>query len=82
MTLPLLVPGLGAAWLLAFVLSLDDVVLAAFVSGPGGTTLPVWLFSQLRLGMTPEGNALAAVTLALAGLALGGAAWWRRAGDG
>lgn len=81
-TLPLLAPGLAAAWLLAFVLSLDDVVLASFVSGPGGTTLPVWLFSQLRLGMTPEGNALAAVTLALAGLLLGGVAWWRHARQG
>ncbi len=70
-TLPLLAPGLLAAWLLAFVLSLDDVVLASFVSGPGGTTLPVWLFSQLRLGLTPQANALAAVTLGLAGLVLG-----------
>ena len=75
-TLPLLAPGLAAAWLLAFVLSLDDVVLASFLSGPGGTTLPVWLFSQLRLGMTPEGNALATITLALAALALVAAALW------
>ncbi len=75
-TLPLLAPGLAAAWLLAFVLSLDDVVLASFVSGPGGTTLPVWLFSQLRLGLTPEGNALAAVTLAMAGVAATAAACW------
>lgn len=77
-TLPLLAPGLAAAWLLAFVLSLDDVVLASFVSGPGGTTLPVYLFSQLRLGMTPEGNALAVLTLGLAALGLLGFAWFRR----
>ncbi|MCW8086338.1 ABC transporter permease [Sabulicella glaciei] len=77
-TLPMLAPGLGAAWTLAFVLSLDDVVLASFVSGPGGTTLPVFLFSQLRLGMTPEANALAVVTLGIAGLLLAGFAWFRR----
>ncbi|UPY36297.1 ABC transporter permease subunit [Sediminicoccus sp. KRV36] len=66
-TLPLIAPSLVAGWLLAFTLSLDDVVLASFVSGPGATTLPVYLFSQLRLGMTPEANALAVVMLGLAG---------------
>lgn len=65
-TLPLIAPSLAAGWLLAFTLSLDDVVLASFVSGPGATTLPVYLFSQLRLGMTPEANALAVVMLGLA----------------
>ena len=71
-TLPLIAPSLAAGWLLAFTLSLDDVVLASFVSGPGATTLPVYLFSQLRLGMTPEANALAVVMLAMgaAGLAM------------
>lgn len=64
-TLPLVAPSLLAGWLLAFTLSLDDVVLASFVSGPGATTLPVYLFSQLRLGMTPEANALAVVMLGL-----------------
>jgi putrescine transport system permease protein len=80
-TLPLIAPSLAAGWLLAFTLSLDDVVLASFVSGPGATTLPVYLFSQLRLGMTPEANALAVVFLAVAGL-LSGIAWVlrRRAG--
>jgi putrescine transport system permease protein len=73
-TLPLIAPSLVAGWLLAFTLSLDDVVLASFVSGPGATTLPVYLFSQLRLGMTPEANALAVVMLALAG-GLGLLAW-------
>jgi len=66
-TLPLIAPSLAAGWLLAFTLSLDDVVLASFVSGPGATTLPVYLFSQLRLGMTPEANALAVVLLGSAG---------------
>lgn len=76
-TLPLIAPSLAAGWLLAFTLSLDDVVLASFVSGPGATTLPVYLFSQLRLGMTPEANALAVVMLALAG-GLGLIAWMLR----
>lgn len=69
-TLPLIRPSLAAGWLLAFTLSLDDVVLASFVSGPGSTTLPVYLFSQLRLGLTPEANALAVVMLAIGALAL------------
>lgn len=73
-TLPLIAPNLAAGWLLAFTLSLDDVVLASFVSGPGATTLPVYLFSQLRLGMTPEANALAVVMLGFAG-GLGLLAW-------
>jgi len=67
-TLPLIRPSLIGGWLLAFTLSLDDVVLASFVSGPGATTLPVYLFSQLRLGMTPEANALAVVMLGSASL--------------
>ncbi len=78
-TLPLIAPSLVAGWLLAFTLSLDDVVLASFVSGPGATTLPVYLFSQLRLGMTPEANALAVVMLALAG-GFGLLAWAIRPG--
>ncbi|MBS7788938.1 ABC transporter permease subunit [Roseococcus sp. SDR] len=76
-TLPLIAPSLAAGWLLAFTLSLDDVVLASFVSGPGATTLPVYLFSQLRLGMTPEANALAVVMLGFAG-GLGLIAWMLR----
>ncbi|MBP0446738.1 ABC transporter permease subunit [Roseomonas sp. SSH11] len=70
-TLPLMAPSLAAGWLLAFTLSLDDVVLASFTSGPSGTTLPVALFSMLRLGMTPEVNALATLLLLAAGLTLG-----------
>jgi putrescine transport system permease protein len=77
-TLPLIAPSLAGGWLLAFTLSLDDVVLASFVSGPGGTTLPVFLFSQLRMGPTPEGNALAVLVLAVAGVGLAGLAWLRR----
>ncbi|KAA2214686.1 ABC transporter permease subunit [Teichococcus oryzae] len=66
-TLPLLAPSLVAGWLLAFTLSVDDVVVASFVSGPAGTTLPMVVFSMLRLGLTPEVNALAVVVLSAAG---------------
>ncbi|MXP62756.1 ABC transporter permease subunit [Roseomonas sp. M0104] len=72
-TLPLLAPSLVAGWLLAFTLSLDDVVVASFVSGPAGTTLPMVVFSMLRLGLTPEINALAVVILLVALATAGGA---------
>ena len=67
-TLPLLAPAVAAGFLLAFTLSLDDLVIASFVSGPGATTLPMRLYSQVRLGVNPEINA--ASTLLLAGVAL------------
>ncbi len=72
-TLPLIAPTLAAGWLLAFTLSLDDVVVASFVSGPAGTTLPMLVFSALKVGLTPEVNALAALFLALAALFVGAA---------
>ena len=72
-TLPLIAPALAAGWLLAFTLSLDDVVIASFVSGPAGTTLPMALFSMLRLGLTPEVNALGAVVVIGVGLLLAAA---------
>ena len=77
-TLPLMAPALVAGWLLAFTLSLDDVVVASFVSGPAGTTLPIYLFSRIRVGLTPEINALGVVILVVAGVALGLAAWLLR----
>jgi putrescine transport system permease protein len=58
-SLPLLLPAIFAAWLLAFTLSLDDVVIASFVTGPGATTLPIVIFSSVRLGVSPQINALA-----------------------
>ncbi len=64
-TLPLIAPALLAAWLLAFTLSLDDVVIAAFLSGPGATTLPLEVFSRVRLGLKPEVNALATILIGL-----------------
>jgi len=72
-TLPLLGPALLSGWLLAFTLSLDDLVVATFTSGPGASTLPMVVFSALRLGVTPELNALATVILLLVTIALGGA---------
>jgi putrescine transport system permease protein len=64
-TLPMLTPAMVAGWLLAFTLSLDDLVIASFVSGPGSTTLPMLIFSKVRLGVTPDINALATVIIVL-----------------
>ncbi|AOX63537.1 putrescine ABC transporter permease PotI [Stenotrophomonas sp. LM091] len=58
-TLPIIAPALVAGWLLAFTLSLDDVVIASFVAGPNSTTLPMKVFSSVRMGIKPEINALA-----------------------
>lgn len=79
-TLPRIAPALLAGWLLAFTLSLDDVVVASFTSGPGATTLPMAVFSTLRLGPTPVLNALATVMLVLAAVVL--ALAWRLVGPG
>lgn len=62
-TLPMIAESLMAAWLLTFTLSLDDVVIAAFLSGPGSTTLPLVIFSRARLGLDPTVNALATVVI-------------------
>jgi len=64
-TLPVIAPAVIAAWLLAFTLSFDDLVIASFVSGPGSSTLPIVVFSKVRLGVTPEINALATIMIAL-----------------
>ncbi|MDP9095862.1 MAG: ABC transporter permease subunit [Pseudomonadota bacterium] len=73
-TLPLLSPALLSGWLLAFTLSLDDLVVATFTSGPGASTLPMVVFSALKLGLTPELNALATIILLIVSLSLG-TAW-------
>lgn len=62
-TVPMIAPAMLAGWLLAFTLSLDDLVIASFVSGPGSTTLPMLIFSKVRLGVTPDINALATVII-------------------
>lgn len=64
-TLPMLMPGLLSGWLLAFTLSLDDLVIASFVTGPGATTLPMLIFSKVRLGVSPDINALATLIVAV-----------------
>ncbi|AMJ59214.1 ABC transporter permease [Bosea sp. PAMC 26642] len=63
-TLPLIVPGVAAAWMLAFTLSLDDLVIASFTTGPGATTLPMRLYSAVRLGVSPEINAACTLMIA------------------
>ena len=64
-TLPMIAPALISGWLLSFTLSLDDLVIASFVSGPGASTLPMVIFSKVRLGVTPEINALATLIVAV-----------------
>ncbi len=82
-TLPLIAPAMLAGWLLAFTLSLDDLVIASFVSGPGSSTLPIYIFSKVKLGVTPDINALATLIILFvtAGVLV---AWWatRRARAG
>jgi putrescine transport system permease protein len=69
-TVPLLAPALAAGWLLAFVLSFDDLVIASFLAGPQATTLPMAVFSAIRLGVSPKINALATLLLLATGLIL------------
>ncbi len=64
-TLPIIAPAVLAGWMLAFTLSLDDLVIAQFTSGPGANTLPMKIFSQVRLGVTPEINAVCTVLVAI-----------------
>ncbi len=72
-TLPLIAPSILAGFLLAFTLSLDDLVIASFVSGPGATTLPMRIYSQARLGVTPEINAISTVMIGFVAIAVMGA---------
>ena len=67
-TLPMIAQSMAAAWLLTFTLSLDDVVMSAFLSGPGSTTLPLVIFSRARLGLDPTVTALATVVVAVVGV--------------
>ena len=69
-TLPLIVPSVTSAYLLAFTLSLDDLVIASFATGPGATTLPMRIYSQVRLGVSPEVNAISTLLLAFVALVL------------
>ena len=69
-TLPLILPAMLAGFLLAFTISLDDFVIASFTSGPGSTTLPMRIYSQVRLGLTPEINAISTLLIGFVGVAL------------
>jgi putrescine transport system permease protein len=64
-TLPVILPAVVSGWMLAFTLSLDDLVIASFTSGPGATTLPMKIYSQVRLGVTPEINAVCTILIAI-----------------
>ena len=64
-TLPVILPAVLAGWMLAFTLSLDDLVIASFTTGPGATTLPIKIYSQIRLGVTPEINAICTILIGL-----------------
>jgi putrescine transport system permease protein len=64
-TLPVIMPAIVSGWMLAFTLSLDDLVIASFTSGPGATTLPMKIYSQVRLGVTPEINAVCTILIAV-----------------
>ncbi|MEL6201223.1 MAG: ABC transporter permease [Pseudomonadota bacterium] len=64
-TLPVILPAVLAGWMLAFTLSLDDLVIASFTSGPGATTLPMKIYSQVRLGVTPEINAVCTILIGI-----------------
>ncbi|HVJ38492.1 MAG TPA: ABC transporter permease subunit [Stenotrophomonas sp.] len=74
-TLPIIAPALVSGWLLAFTLSLDDVVIASFVAGPSSTTLPMKVFSSVRLGISPKINALATIMVVAVSLAAV-VGWW------
>lgn len=71
----MIMPAIISGWLLAFTLSLDDLVIASFVSGPGATTLPMLVFSSVRMGVNPEINALATLILGAVGI-VGFIAWY------
>ncbi len=62
-TLPIIAPALLAGWMLAFILSLDDLVISSFVTGPGASTLPMVIYSKIKLGISPDMNALACLTM-------------------
>ncbi len=64
-TLPIISPALIAGWLMSFTLSIDDLVISSFVSGPGSSTLPMVIFSKVRLGVAPDVNALATIVIAI-----------------
>jgi putrescine transport system permease protein len=77
-TLPLIVPAILSGWLLAFTLSWDDLVITQFVAGPGSSTLPMVIFSKVRLGVSPDVNALATIMVTVVALGIAASAIWMR----
>jgi putrescine transport system permease protein len=75
-TLPLIAPALLSGWLLSFTLSWDDVVISQFVAGPGSSTLPMVIFSKVRLGVSPDVNALATLLITLVACGVVGSTLW------
>jgi putrescine transport system permease protein len=69
-TLPLIMPAIAASFMLAFALSLDDLVIASFTTGPGATTLPIRIYSEVRLGVSPEMNAVCSIMVLVVGIAV------------
>jgi putrescine transport system permease protein len=69
-TLPLIAPALASGWMLAFTLSLDDLVVASFTTGPGATTLPIRIYSEIRLGVKPQINAICTIVIAIVAIGL------------
>ena len=74
-TLPVISPAILSVWLLAFTISLDDVVITSFTTGPGNTTLPLLIWSKVKLGVTPDINALATLTVVIVGVGVALAGW-------
>jgi putrescine transport system permease protein len=74
-TLPVIFPAILSGWLLSFTISLDDVVITTFTTGPGATTLPLLIWSKVKLGVTPDVNALATITVVVVGLGVATAGW-------
>jgi putrescine transport system permease protein len=74
-TLPVIAPAIMSGWLLAFTISLDDVVITSFTTGPGSTTLPLLIWSKVKLGVTPDVNALATLTVLVVGIGVALAGW-------
>jgi putrescine transport system permease protein len=74
-TLPVISPAILSGWLLAFTISLDDVVITSFTTGPGTTTLPLVIWSKVKLGVTPDVNALATLIVVIVGIGVAIAGW-------
>jgi putrescine transport system permease protein len=80
-TLPLIFPAIAAGWMLAFTLSLDDLVIASFTTGPGATTLPLRIYSEVRLGVKPEINAICTIMIAVVAIGVATAALISKRGE-